>query len=438
MIAKKVTMRSQRKSSMTELITYLTEELVRDGPEALVNYMTDEQGNPIRVGHVRITHCQATEPAWAAAEMRAVQRMNKRAVSDRTYHMIISFPEDETPDLTTLHTIEDRFCQALGFAEHQRISVVHQDTDHLHIHIAINKIHPKTLRLHDPYYDHRTRSRVCAQLEAEFNLTPGNHRAHQSEAEAHAADMTARTGVGSLITWMKAHCQADLEQAKTWSTLRQVLRDHDLDLRPRANGFVFVTRDGTRCKASSVSRQLSMPALLARLGPMPSAESVRETGEPPRRSYPRTPAGLRPEMAALFSRYQAEQARFRALKAERRAAAKRDKDKRVAAAKRRAKLERAAVKLLSRGLSARLAYLVIHTRLRAELVQASKDYAQDRKSLQERYPLSAWRDWLSSQRNDHAVEAAMRNRGHPVRGNAVITRVVEQDRGGGMDSERSR
>ena len=35
-------------------------------------------------------------------------------------------------------------------ATHQRISVVHHYKDNVHIHVAINKIHPKTLTLHDP------------------------------------------------------------------------------------------------------------------------------------------------------------------------------------------------------------------------------------------------------------------------------------------------
>lgn len=462
MIAKKVSMRAQKKSSMTDLVSYLTEEHVQEGPEELVRYMTDEQGNPVRVGHVRISHCKASEPAWAAAEMRAVQRMNKRAVSDKTYHMIVSFPPGENPNLRTLHTIEDRFCRELGFAEHQRISVVHRDTEHLHIHIAINKIHPKTFRLHEPYYDHRTRSRVCAQLEAEFNLTRGNHQSYQSEAQAQAADMTAHSGVDSLIAWIKQHCQTELEKAESWAALRQVLRENDLDLRQRANGFVFVAQDGTRCKASSVSRALSMPALLARLGPMPTLESVLETAEPltgthaasthetgnatpretqnavtdetpkipPRHSYRRTVAGLNPHTAALFARYQAEQARLRAQKTEHRAAARKRKDQRVAAAKRRARLERATVKLVSKGLSAKLAYMAIRTRLRAELSRASEEYARERKFLQQRYPVCSWRDWLKAQERERGAAVAVRSH------QAQPSRISERART--AESERSR
>jgi hypothetical protein len=62
------------------------------------------------------------------------------------------------------------FCKELGYAEHQRVSVVHHDTDNVHIHVAINKIHPTTLTLHNPGYDYKTRSKLCAILEHELVL----------------------------------------------------------------------------------------------------------------------------------------------------------------------------------------------------------------------------------------------------------------------------
>ncbi|MEM7136576.1 MAG: relaxase/mobilization nuclease domain-containing protein [Myxococcota bacterium] len=43
----------------------------------------------------------------------------------------------------------------LGFSEHQHIAVRHSDTDHEHIHVAINKIHPETFRIHSPGWDHQ-------------------------------------------------------------------------------------------------------------------------------------------------------------------------------------------------------------------------------------------------------------------------------------------
>jgi hypothetical protein len=86
----------------------------------------------------------------ALIEIQNTQEMNKRAKSDKTCHLVLSFPEGERLSDTDLNAIEERFCDVLGFAGHQRISVVHDDTNNLHMHIAINKIHPINLTIHNP------------------------------------------------------------------------------------------------------------------------------------------------------------------------------------------------------------------------------------------------------------------------------------------------
>jgi hypothetical protein len=434
MIAKKVTLRSQRKSSMADLIDYLTDEQDPEGPESLVGYMTDDQGKASRVGEVRITHCHATTALWAAAEMRAVQAMNTRAVSDKTYHMIVSFREGEQPTPDQLKQIEARLCGALGFAEHQRISVVHHDTDNLHLHIAINKIHPRTLNLHEPYYDHRTRSKVCAELEIEFDLERDNHQAQKTQAAANAANMTARTGIGSLLVWIQQSCKADLEQAASWQEFNAVLRANDLTIRQRANGFVFVARDGTMCKASSVSRMLSMPALLARLGPMPAVEqglSESVQSERPTQSYARAPSGFRVDTSKLYADYRAEQTDYRVRKAQERSEAKHLRNQRIEQAKRKAKLQRAAVKLMSRGLAARISYMTIRASLKADIDRAVQTYANERKSIQQRYPLRSWMDWLKVPSRDRQAQAALQSCGQ-VRAKTP-TRSRAQERGAAVE-----
>ena len=110
---------------------------------------------------VVITNCVSTDTTWAVREIAATQWLNTRAKSPRTYHLIISLKAGENPDAQTLRVIEERFCNALGYAEHQRVSVVHHDTDNVHIHVAINKIHPRTLTLHDPIRDYIT-LKICS------------------------------------------------------------------------------------------------------------------------------------------------------------------------------------------------------------------------------------------------------------------------------------
>ena len=404
MIAKKVRMRAQRKSSMAGLIDYLTDEQTVGDPEDLVGYMTNDQGLAERVGAVRVTNCQMVDAAWAAAEMKAVQALNQRARSDKTYHMIISFREGEQPDPAVLQAIEDRLCDALGFGEHQRISVVHHDTDNLHLHVAINKIHPRTHTLHEPYYDHRTRAKVCAELEVEFGLQRDPHTAQQSTAAALANDLTAHAGVPSLLAWIKSQCQGELEQAPSWAAFQAVLQQNDLSFRLRGNGAVFVAGDGTQCKASSVSRALSLPALEARLGPWqevtPAASFV-----PAARSYRRRTPQEQTQQTALYAAYLAERNAARVRKTEARRVAKVLRERRIAEARRQAKLRRAAVKLLGRRLAATVAYQTIRSQLHREIQEAKTAYTEARKQLQVEHPLYSWKHWQKLQARRRSVIA---------------------------------
>ena len=129
----------------------------------LVACLLDPQGKNTRVGEVSITNCVSTDTTWAVREIAATQRLNARAKSDRTYHLLISLRAGENPDAQTLRVIEERFCKALGYGEHQRISVVHHDTDNVHIHVAINKIHPTTFTIHNPGCDYKT-LKICSSI----------------------------------------------------------------------------------------------------------------------------------------------------------------------------------------------------------------------------------------------------------------------------------
>jgi hypothetical protein len=60
--------------------------------------------------------------------------MNTRAIGDKTYHLLVAFLSEETPLIPVLKDIEERLCIGLGYGEHQRVSAIHHDTDHLHIH----------------------------------------------------------------------------------------------------------------------------------------------------------------------------------------------------------------------------------------------------------------------------------------------------------------
>lgn len=230
----------------------------------LAKYLEDKKSSS-RVQDVTITGCYSPDVEGAALEMMAVQAENRQAKSDKTYHLIISFREGERPDRDTITAIEKRFCENLGYGEHQRISVLHGDTENLHLHVAINKIHPETLRIHEPYYDYKTLARTCSQLEKEYGLEVDNHTSRNRGRPSVATSMEKAGGLESLTGWIQRNCLSDLQNAKSWKEFHHVCLENGLSLRARGNGFVFVS-DKIHVKASSVDRGLSKKNLEMRLG----------------------------------------------------------------------------------------------------------------------------------------------------------------------------
>ena len=246
--------------------------------------------------------------------------------------------------------IEARLCGALGYGAHQRVRAVHHDTDHLHLHIAINKIHPTRYTLHDPYNDHKTLARVCEVLEREYDLQPDNHEARKCGAENRADDMERHAGIESLLGWIKRECQSQMQAAQSWAELHQILHTNGLQLRERGNGLVIAAQDGTTVKASSIGRDYSKNKLEARFGPFASSpQQPDHPVEPPARQYQQRPLRSRVDTAELYARYQSEQQTLKATRAVEWAQARQRKSRLIQAAKRSERLKRAAIKLTGAG-----------------------------------------------------------------------------------------
>lgn len=151
----------------------------------LVTYLTDPQGNPNRVLHVQATNLENDHVqddlglSCALTEVAELQSRNRRA-TEKTLHLMLSFHEDL--DLATLRAVEHRVVEALGYGTHQRISVVHGDTTHQHLHVAINKVHcergedgmERYLNRHLEFSKRRLGS-LAIELERDYGLVPDNH-----------------------------------------------------------------------------------------------------------------------------------------------------------------------------------------------------------------------------------------------------------------------
>jgi len=151
------------------------------------------------------------------------------------------------------------------------------DKDHEHIHVAINKIHPETFRIHSPAWDHQKLFEAGRALEAELGLRPLRARTRErDELPQPAADYEAQQGVESFARWARKTLAPALRatEIRTWDELHRTCGRFGVILRLHGNGLVFEDVErGIRVKASSVGRDLSKPRLCKRLGDFQPASS---------------------------------------------------------------------------------------------------------------------------------------------------------------------
>jgi hypothetical protein len=267
-------------------------------------------------------------------------------------------------------------------------------------------------------------------MEREYGLAADNHATRRSVSEGRAADMERHAGIESLVGWVRRVCLEEMRAAPSWAALHQVLQQNGLALHVRGNGLVVEAADGTRVKASTVARELSRPALEARLGPF---EAASEHPAPPaiERHYDRPPLRLRVETAALYARYQAEQQRGARGRAAALASVRRRKARAIEDARRAHRLWRATIRVvdgrdIGRGVGKKALYAQASRALRARLTEIRAASAKEREALYAGFQRRTWADWLkhAARHGDAEALTALRAReaARGLQGNTVTGR----------------
>lgn len=262
---------------------------LKDDIQNLVHYITDKRGTVERVQKTRITNCLCKDVASAVLEMQCVQAMNKNK-NNKTYHMIVSFQSDEKPSIDQIRIIEDELVKSIGYQDHQRISVLHGDTDNLHLHIAINKIDPKTYKSKNPYCPYKDLKKKRRELEKKFGFKTNvkdlqqelDKELNNNTTNTKAADFEAQTGLESFNTYMKK-LSPELKNCNSWKEFNDVLAKNGVEIKVRGNGFIFTSNDNY-VKASSVDRSFSKKKLEDKYGSFEKSENevIKENAYTPK------------------------------------------------------------------------------------------------------------------------------------------------------------
>ena len=267
MIVKKVIFK-KHKSNFKALSEYIL-DVKNDGAKVLFEYMLDQNNGMEKVEAYNFSNCSFENQEDNRAEMLNTQALNTTSKQDKTMHLVVSFQEDEHPSFEVMKSIEIELMKALGMEKHQRLSVVHSNTNNLHMHIAVNKVDPDTMKVKNPYNDVKILQETAIKLERKFGLKIDNHISSNDKGQN---KYNKHTMSCDFETWVKTKLNAEVSMLlaankTTFQDLRRCLAKYDLEFRERRKGFVISSKsEKLFCKASSVHRELSKQALEKRFG----------------------------------------------------------------------------------------------------------------------------------------------------------------------------
>ncbi len=232
-------------------------------------------------------------------------RKKGRFKGNPVYHVAINWQEGEHPTPEQAAHSCKHVMQALGYGEHQAAWAIHRDTENDHIHMVINRVHPKTLKAISPPFkkDYVILDRCMRELEIEFgygrangpyitlDTDDGPRIVRMSRSERRARGLLKENGAAiterarraeknlgdddSFQSWVARNPARDLRRVLaqpgvTWREVHAVMAQHGVLIQTKGSGMIVTTTldDGRvlAAKASQLGRWASKAELERRLG----------------------------------------------------------------------------------------------------------------------------------------------------------------------------
>ena len=183
------------------------------------------------------------------------------------YHLSISWPEGDNVNRETMEKVADRTLKDVGLEDHQTLIVAHNDTDHKHIHMVVNRVHPDTGKAWATSHDRKRVMESLRAQEKEFGLQYVPNRLTDPEKELEATQ-TRGEGMRAKLNGDKPLKRLTRDQSKklsgdlnetfsgssNWKEFDNRLKDHGFKMKPKGRGYI-VTNGETYTKFSSLGRQ---------------------------------------------------------------------------------------------------------------------------------------------------------------------------------------
>ncbi|MGD9803436.1 MAG: relaxase/mobilization nuclease domain-containing protein [Hyphomicrobiaceae bacterium] len=233
-----------------------------------------------RVAWSAMRNMLITDPNLAPGLMRATAHKSKR-VKSPVYHYVISWHPDEAPTDDFMQQVCDVTCDDLGLQDYQRLYIAHRDTDHHHVHIVVNRVHPETGTAWNRRQDWvRIEQSLRRQSEnMGLEIVPGRHTDGQQfrnvgkrpsdgalrRKAMKPSGVPERSWTKEMIRERREALSRTIDACSSWSQLDRALSVMGYRLHRKGQGLVIADAGGTM-KLSDVGKTIRLKALEARFG----------------------------------------------------------------------------------------------------------------------------------------------------------------------------
>lgn len=175
---------AKKGSSFKGAVTYITHDIGDNSDERVVftrtlNIRTDDPEKAAKVMAWTAAHADELKQA---ADLPATGRKTTQPV----YHFALSWDPSQSPTQDEMSSAAISAIKVLGFEGHEAVLTAHNDKDHAHIHVVLNRIHPETGRTANPKNDYKILQRWAWEYEKERGHIYCVDRALQFEKDPQA------------------------------------------------------------------------------------------------------------------------------------------------------------------------------------------------------------------------------------------------------------
>ncbi|PIJ56672.1 mobilization protein [Erwinia sp. OLMDLW33] len=239
-------------------------------------------------------------PETAALEMDAVASQSRRC-KDPVYHFILSWREEDHPEDNDIFTCVQEGLKKLNMEGHQYVAAIHRDTDNVHVHVAVNRVHPVTYKSVSLWNNYDHLQQCCREMERRFGYsvdngtwnfsqrdelvrTPRDFRGAPRAANAREIFSDKESLHGYAVREVREVLSGAISQNKmSWDRLHNTLYTRGLGLREQSGGLAIydlLHPEGPSVKASDVHPAISLNNMVREHGEFKPAPPVYNPDRP--------------------------------------------------------------------------------------------------------------------------------------------------------------